>query len=210
MQTLTEQALMPLLNVVTFTLFPGPLSLRRADPSLGLAHGACILASRETYLAVRGHASVRGELFEDQRLAERWRRRGARGLALEGRTVVAVRMYGSLTEIRAGFRKNFYPAFRHTASFWLFLGFHAALATPFFLLPWTRSWPVLASAAMVVTMRGLLAVRFRHPWWTAFVHPVAACVLLGIGLSSWWRCRTGRGVDWKGRLYRSRRPGEVA
>ena len=53
-----ERVLMPLLDFVVFTLYPAPLSLVRSDASLGLAHGACILAHRATYDLVGGHNSV--------------------------------------------------------------------------------------------------------------------------------------------------------
>jgi hypothetical protein len=53
----------------------------------------------------------------------------------------------------------------------------------------------------------MLTARFRHPWWTVLMHPVAEAVLLGIGVASWWRCRSGRGVEWKGRRYLDRDAG---
>jgi hypothetical protein len=68
-----EKTLMPLLNFVVFTLYPAPLALRRPDASLGLAHGACLLAHRATYALVGGHGAVRDQLFEDVRLAQLWR-----------------------------------------------------------------------------------------------------------------------------------------
>ena len=102
-----ERALMPMLNVVTFSLFPAPLSFLRDDPSLGLVHGACILANREAYVHVGGHSAVKGEIFEDQRLARLWRERGERGFCLDGRTAVSVRMYRSPGDIWRGFQKNF-------------------------------------------------------------------------------------------------------
>ena len=71
-----EQTLLPMLNFLVFTLYPAPLSLRRDDPSLGLAHGACLLVCRDTYFAVGGHAAVHDAITEDIRLAQLWRERG--------------------------------------------------------------------------------------------------------------------------------------
>jgi glycosyltransferase involved in cell wall biosynthesis len=181
-----EGALMPMLNFVVFTLYPAPLALRRNDPSLGLAHGSCLLARRDAYEAVGGHGVVRGELFEDVRLAQAWRGHGQRGLCLDGRRVVAVRMYRSLPEIWAGFRKNFYPAFRTARAFWAFVALHLLV----FLLPF-------ALAARVA-----LALRFGHAWWSAALHPLGEALLVALGLASWLRCKSGRGVEWKGRRYR--------
>jgi len=63
--------------------------------------------------------------------------------------------------------------------------------------PWT------AAAATVLAVRLVIAWRFRHPVLPALLHPIAEVVLLSLGVASWWRCATGRGVDWKGRQYRA-------
>ncbi|HXG66232.1 MAG TPA: glycosyltransferase, partial [Blastocatellia bacterium] len=117
LQSFWEKALMPLLNFVTFTLFPAPLSLVRDDASLGLVHGACILVDRKAYDAIGGHTAVRDQIFEDQRLAHLWRARGHRGICLDGQGIVSARMYHSFGEIWGGFQKNFYPAFRREVNF---------------------------------------------------------------------------------------------
>ncbi len=201
-----EGALMPLLNFVVFTLYPAPLALRRADASLGLAHGSCVLARRDDYELVGGHTIVRGELFEDVRLAQAWRAAGRPSLCLDGRAVVTVRMYSSLAEIWRGFQKNFFPAFRSARSFRAFMALHLfVFLAPFALLPLavkTNGGVFLsAAAACVLATRFALVLRFRQPLWSPLVHPLGEAVLLALGVSSWLRCRTGRGVEWKGRSY---------
>ena len=204
-----ERALMPLLNFVVFTLYPAPLAQKRDDASLGLAHGSFILARRDAYERLGGHELVRGEIFEDTRLAQAWRERGERSLCLDGRGVLSVRMYRSLPEIWRGFQKNFFPAFRRERSFWAFVALHfAVFLLPFLLAP--ALWPneaarpfVALSVVAVVLTRLALALRFRQPLWSVLLHPVGECVLLALGVSSWWRCRRGRGVEWKGRRYRA-------
>lgn len=204
-----EGTLMPLLNFVVFTLYPAPLAMRRTlDPSLGLAHGSCLLVRRDAYTEVGGHALVRDQLFEDVRLAQTWRERGQESLCLDGQGVVRVRMYRSLAEIWQGFQKNFFPAFRRERSFWAFVALHTvvfllpfALALLAFSTPWAR--PFAASALCVLVARAALAWRFGHPWWSVALHPLGQTVLVALGLASWMRCRTGRGVVWKGRRYRT-------
>lgn len=206
-----EGALMPLLNFVVFTLYPAPLALRRRlDPSLGLAHGSCLLARRDAYIEVGGHNAVHDQIFEDVRLAQTWRERGQASLCLDGQSVVSVRMYRSLAEIWRGFQKNFFPAFRRERSFWAFIALHSLVfLAPFAIAPFAlaSSWARLfaASAVCVVAMRATLAWRFRHPWWSVALHPLGEAMLVALGLASWLRCRTGRGVEWKGRRYRARR-----
>ncbi len=197
-----ERALMPMLNFVVFATFPSPLSLLLDRPSLGLAHGACMMFERASYEMIGGHSAVRDQIFEDTRLAQLWRERGKRGLCLDGQDVLRVRMYGSFAEIWLGFQKNFFPAFKHEISFWLFIAFHSI----FFLAPF--AWMIVApglkialAAVTVILIRAVLAWRFRQPLWAALAHPMTEAILLALGLSSWWRCKSGRGVGWKGREY---------
>ncbi len=210
-----EGALMPLLNLVVFTLYPAPLALRRRrDPSLGLAHGACILAHRLTYLAVGGHSLVRDEIFEDVQLAHRWRERGEFSLCLDGQDVLSVRMYQTFAEIWSGFQKNFFPAFRRESNFWLFIALHLSVfLMPFLLAPFTSMFRgarlVWLALACVLAMRLTLALRFKHPLWSILLQPISEIILIVLGLYSGWRCKTGRGVAWKGRRYREREEAEI-
>lgn len=202
-----EKMLMPMLNFVVFTLFPAQLSLVRKDASLGLAHGACLLVRREEYYKIGGHSIVRDQIFEDTRLAQIWRERGEHSLCLDGQHTVQVRMYNSFGEIWSGFQKNFYPAFRRKINFWLFLLFHFILFVfPFIALTVAifnsqKIWPIFLAAASAIMMRLMMAIRFHHPLWSILLHPQAEILLIFLGLSSWWRCRSGKGVEWKGRNY---------
>lgn len=209
MQSFWERALMPMLNFAVLTLFPAPLALRRRDASLGLAHGACLLVERRAYERIGGHAVVRGELFEDTRLAREWRRAGEQGICLDGQDVVRVRMYRTRQDIRRGFTKNFRPAFRRERSFWLFWCYHALV----FGLPWVLA-PAFAwfwlPVVSVVAMRLLLALRFRQPIWSAFLHPLGQAALLAVGLASRRAWLRGDGVEWKGRIYRHGNGGRVS
>ncbi len=190
-----ERLLMPMLNFVVFSVFPGPLSPWRGDVSLGLAHGACMLMERDAYARVGGHAAVRDEIFEDTRMAQLWRRRGERGLCLDGSSVVRVRMYAGLEEIWHGFTKNFYLAFRHPVNFWIFLLLHFSV----FLLPFLGwNW---RAAAVVLATRAVLALRFGQGWWSVIAHPFAEAFVLALALGSWRAARTPGGIAWKGRQY---------
>jgi glycosyltransferase involved in cell wall biosynthesis len=201
-----ERVLMPMVNFTVFSIYPAPLALIRQEQSLGLAHGACILVHRATYLKLGGHEAVKNAIFEDTELARVWRRGGERGLCLDGFEIVRVRMYDSFNGIWGGFRKNFYPAFRHSTSFWLFMLFHFCLFfMPFIaILFGASSYAFLAAAALVGFDRVVMAVRFNHPIWSVLFHPLAEGMMLALGMHSWWSCVTRRGVDWKGRTYHPR------
>jgi len=200
-----ERALMPTLNFVVFATFCAPLSLLARlmpYPSLGIAHGACLIFERESYDRLGGHSAVRDQIFEDTRLAQLWRARGERGLCLDGQDVVRARMYTSFGEIWQGFQKNFFLAFKHELSFWLYLVFRLVfLLFPFALLILAPSVLVILAAAAILVARVLLALRFGHPLWSVLLHPLSEVILLALALSSWRRCKGGRGVTWKGREY---------
>lgn len=202
MRSFWERALMPLLNFVVFSIYPSPLSFYLPHASLGLAHGACILARRDVYRRLGGHVLVRNEMFEDTRLAQVWRELGERGLCLDGAELVTVRMYQNFSEIWRGFQKNFYPAFRHKRNYWSFLALHFfVFLLPFFLLPFDVDlWP---AAVVILCIRLVLALRFHHPLWSVLLQPFAETLLIALGLISFWRVIKGRGVTWKGRAYRT-------
>ena len=190
--TFWEAVLMPMLNWVVFSIFPGPLSLVRGDRSLALAHGACILVRRDVYERLGGHGSVRREIFEDTRLAQLWREHGERSLCLDGQTVVKVRMYSGLHEIWRGFQKNFFLAFRQQHNFWIFLALHfTVFLLPFLLGDWRACCAVLLA-------RALLLIRFRQALWSVIFHPFSELFLIALGISAW---RKRARVEWKGRQY---------
>ncbi len=202
-----EKTLMPMLNFAVFTLFPACVAEWDNRPSLGIAHGACILVRRLQYERLGGHRCVKQEIFEDTALARAWRKHGEQSLCLDGQNVAHVRMYKSFGEIWFGFQKNFYPAFRQEVNFWLFLCFHTwCFLLPFVLLILPRTAFVnlstsIAASVLVFTMRLVMAFRFHYPLWSCLLHPFTQTLFLALGVSSWWKCHYGSGVVWKGRKY---------
>jgi len=205
--SLWEKLLMPMLNFSVFTMFPAKVAEHDFRPSLGLAHGACLLMKRDVYGKIGGHEAVRNEIFEDTALARVWRKAGERGICLDGQDIASVRMYRSFQEIWYGFQKNFFPSFKHPVNFWVFLFFHGwCFLSPFVFAPLATllaapSWTLWASVMCVFIMRGAMAFRFRYPLWSCLLHPVAEILLLALGVSSWYRCFSGKGIVWKGRVY---------
>jgi chlorobactene glucosyltransferase len=207
LESFGEKVLMPMLNFLVYTIYPAPLAEKYSMPSLGIAHGACILVRKDAYERGGGHAAVRSEIFEDTQLARRWRTAGERSLCLDGQDYVSVRMYGSVRSIWEGFRKNFYPGFCRESSFWALLFLHAAVfMAPFPLavaeLCMIRTpgvWSLMAG--LVLLMRVMLTVRFRYQLWPVILHPLAEVFLCMLALSSRRGFRSGSGVRWKDRVY---------
>ena len=202
-----ECVFMPMLNFAVYSIFPTPMQEKNPLPSFGLAHGACLFIHGNTYRTIGGHASVKDELFEDTMLARTWRIKGQKGICLDGRNIVSVRMYQTLREIIRGFSKIAYPAFERELSFWLFMGFHFIfLLLPLLLLPFCHSLglpliPLAVAAGAVPAARLIQCIQFGFPAWSVLFHPVAEAGLIGLGLYARHKCRHSTGVSWKGRVY---------
>jgi hypothetical protein len=147
----------------------------------GFASGQCFLVRRDHYEAVGGHGNpaVRGSVVDDRDLALTL---GGHDARLAPKLMTA-RMYSGWAAIRAGLTKNSAALhrrpLRHLA--WLLLPVASR-----------RPW-----AAVVVSAGGRL-VAGQNPLY-GLLCPVARMVLAGLAVESWYRARTGRTVQWKGR-----------
>jgi chlorobactene glucosyltransferase len=120
-------------------------------------------------------------------------------------------MYRGARHVIAGFSKNLYEGLggRPTTLAFvlaLYLGCfvlpYAALFSSALLAPSPNPYalPALLGVAANVTLRALLAVRFRQPLEGILLHPLAVLALVGIALNSArWNLR--RRIEWSGRSY---------
>jgi len=181
-----------------------------------IANGQCILIARDAYDALGGHASVRDRVAEDLALAQRAFVAGRRVSLVLGHDQLATRMYTSLGELVAGWRKNMYAGGREAMPF----GGLGQLVFPLLLLiP-----PLMSLAPLVVLVLGafglvppglVLAAAIATAAvlvWSLVVYtsmgvprytlayPLGAAVLLWIVVQAVAR---GQRVSWKGRAYLS-------
>lgn len=204
-----ERLLVPLLDVVLLGFLPFALAERRPDPSLAAANGQCLVFRADAYRQAGGHAAVRADVVEDVALARAMKRAGGRVVLTDAGELASVRMYGSLAEAWAGFRKNLYPAFGgRPGPFLVGLGLFAALHAlplPGALAAFALGYPVLgaalaAQALMAWALRGLLVARLGHPVLGAVAHPVGSLLVVALALAS-WRAAAAGNLTWKGRAY---------
>ncbi len=217
-----ERTVMPLV----FTALSVGFSPRKVnDPHHpdAIANGQFILIRREVYDAVGGHATLKGSIVEDKELAVLVKRSGYRLVVANGRQVAQTRMYTSLPEMWEGWTKNIYlglkdqPGLLWLGVFGVFLAVTAALFLPAWpLLGWLWFWQtggwmgllVLVEALLVWTVLlywRLLAARDMHiPAWYALTTPIGAAVFAAMMFTSAWKVLSGRGVNWKGRVYQNR------
>ena len=99
--------------------FPNPGNPRPPERwRNAIANGQFILFDRGAYDEIGGHEAVRGEVVEDQRLAQILCRSGKRLVVRDGETVFATRMYRSLGELIDGWSKNMSLAARQAVPRW--------------------------------------------------------------------------------------------
>ena len=216
LESFWERAVMPHFLLLFLLRFPDPARVNRSPRSRDkVALGGWMVVRRDAYETVGGHSSVRGEVSEDLRLAQRFHQAGHPPLLAVADQYMSVRMYQSLGEIMEGWSKNLAISSRQTVSG------SAGWLVPWLLLLWlvgmwmvppaalllgatgvwagaSVPWAVLASAGLA-SLGWVVCRRLRIPLLYAILLPVGAAVAAGIVLRSIVR---GERVRWKGREYR--------
>jgi hypothetical protein len=209
-RSLGEALVVPLIHLVLLAYLPMWLIRRVPRPSLAAGCGQFVLAERAAYLAVDGHRAIRSTLHDGLMLARRMKAAGLPIGLLDGTDLAACRMYAGFPATWRGFARNAYEALGSPAALAVMVTLHATLfVAPFVGLPIaaithgvspaTALWGT--AAAVVVSIRAVLARRFRMPMWTALATPVAALLMIGIQLNSYVNARLGRQVTWRSRTY---------
>jgi chlorobactene glucosyltransferase len=180
-----------------------------------IANGQCIFVSRAAYDAIGGHASVRTSVAEDLMLAQKFFATRKRVILMLGVDQLSTRMYESLREIIAGWRKNVFAGGLDSVPF----GHIGRTLFPLVLLlpPLMELLPVLtltfglfAPVTPAIMLWAAICVAATLAWWLVvyvtvdenpmytLIYPLGAIVLLYIFVSAVIR---GRRVSWKGRTY---------
>lgn len=185
---------------------------------IALANGQCILIRRAVYMSTGGHAAVHGSVLEDVDLARLVKSRGYRLRIVGAPDLLRVRMYTSLSEIAEGLRKNAWAGYDAGGlrSIWggirqillavipsllLLSGLRRTLTHQqggTRLLGWALGLTILTSAYWGYIIR---RVHRLHPLW-AFTYPFGTLGYFMLAARAWLSLRRGRGVTWKGRIYR--------
>lgn len=180
-----------------------------------IANGQCIFVRRDAYLSVGGHGAVREHVAEDVALAQHLFASGKRTALVLGHAELTTRMYTSLGEIMAGWRKNVFAGGREAMPF----GRAGQVIFPALLLlvPLITLIPLLVVGAATtvgaapwlllaaaIALGAQLATWALIYWWMdapvryALVFPLGAAIFAVIALQAIAR---GSHVEWKGRAY---------
>lgn len=187
----------------------------RMKPALarrtGAANGQFMFFTREAYDRIGGHEAVRDQVVEDVTLGREVAARIGEGMRLfncDALGFSTVRMYRSFGEVWEGFTKNVRAAFAGDGiGFWGLGGLlWVCLFAPFiaiFTAPADLRTMIAIELGLIYAIRLLLSGRFRTSLIGALLHPLGVFLTMLIGLNS-WRRSIGRGVIWKGRIYKPR------
>ena len=186
---------------------------RRAEDKI--ANGQCIFVRRSAYESIGGHGAVHDRVAEDVALAQHMFAAGKRTELILGDDDLTTRMYTSLAEIMAGWRKNVFAGGREAMP-WGRMGqliFPALLLiTPVLTVlppialtaalliggpPWLLLGAIIAVVAELATWAAVYRW-MRAPAGYALLFPLGAVVFAVIALQAIAR---GSRVEWKGRAY---------
>jgi chlorobactene glucosyltransferase len=218
--TFWERVVMPLvMTALSVGFSPRKVNdLKRKD---AIANGQFILIKRSVYDAIGGHASVKDQIVEDKALSEQVKWNGYRLIVADGMKVARTRMYTSLPEMWEGWTKNIYLGLRdQPALLWLgVFGAFLALVAALFLPLWPLlgylwflnggGWMAIAVVAQslllwlfLAYMRAKVAGKMEISSCYAWTTPLGAAVFAAMMFTSAWKVISGKGVTWKGRVYK--------
>lgn len=218
--TFWERVVQPQILAVIAARYGGTEVVNRAKhPHDKIANGQFILVPTATYRTLGGHSIVRAHVAEDLKLAQMYFAAGRTTTLILGWDYVTTRMYTSLHEVIAGWRKNVFAGGREGVPFGA-VGqaiFPLALLTP----PILQLIPIvvglaalLGFASTTVLYWSLTAIALTLAWWCtsykimrvplryALAYPLGAAITAYTFASAIAR---GQNVTWKGREYRSDR-----
>ncbi len=200
--TFAEKLVVPVIDMFVYAGLPLWLTYFSRFPSLAAASGLWIAFTREAYRQVGGHQAVSNQIVEDVELSRLAKKRGIKILTLAGTRLVRCRMYHSFSEVWSGFSKNLFGLVRYkTVPFFILtLVLFTICVLPYITVCSASLRPLsLAAISMNTVIRAVLALKYRHPFFTSVVlHPLGILTTLLIGINSFCQFKRGR-LQWKGR-----------
>jgi chlorobactene glucosyltransferase len=221
--TLGEHLVIPVVHMLFFSHLPSDLVMHHPSVKASAANGQFMCFTRQAYMSIGGHRSVRTAMVEDVSLARVMKSARLKIGLLDGIDYVSCRMYTSAREVTDGFSKNFFAGTNYNVPVMiaLLLFFFCVYVMPYILLGiglwmWETNIALLQSSpSLVLSMlslpltqillamfiRGTISLRFRMPMWHAVVMPISALWVVYIGLRSMQWAFSSTGTQWKGRSY---------
>lgn len=199
-----ERLLLPMIQVLLLGYLPMPAARAFRVAALGAGCGQLFIARRDAYLRAGGHGAIRASLHDGITLPRAFRRTGAMTGLFDASRFAACRMYADARQVWQGLGKNATEGMATPAG----LPVWTVLLAGGHLLPWALllaapgARPVAAAAALCsLSLRALVAWRFRQPWSDVWTQPLSVLATLAVQWSALVRAARGRPSVWRGRAY---------
>jgi hypothetical protein len=214
-----ERLVLPAFMSLLYGLYPLD-QVGEPSSTIAFTNGQCLLIRRAVYNALGGHGAVRDSILEDTHLGQRAKAAGVRMAAAAAPELVAVRMYTGWGSLAEGLIKNAVAGFQSGGARSAMVGMRQALIAflPLALLLAGLLWDaggggapfgvaLLAhGAALGVVTLGSYAWlawrRYRLGIGWGLLYPLGLALYFGMAGIGFFRLVSGRGVSWKGRVFR--------
>lgn len=168
---------------------------------MGLA-GQFLTVKRTHYQLVGGHESVRGNILENFRLAEKFQAAGIPLTSITGKGILSFRMYpDGARDLMHGWTKGFAAGAGGTATKTLFLviAWMTGLMIAPLMLTMTNDQPLWVTACLLCSLQMVCIGRLlgSFGWTMLLIYPFP--LLFFFGTFAWSALRSGKKVTWKGR-----------
>lgn len=213
--TLTEQMVVPLLDLAYLSWLPLPLVWLTRTPTIRVSSGQLIAVKREVLERAGGWDVAAHAVADDAVLARRIKEVGGRVVYAQGQNMATGRMFEGRVALWHGLSKTFYHRLVRRPVVLLFaLVLYGALFAPYVGL-WQALhghgyllWPSLLGVAANLLIRSATAIRLHQSSNGIILHPFGLIWLFFIALNSFRLSRRGT-LDWRGRRYSLRRRREA-
>lgn len=199
-ETFGEILLVPLIHVLLLGYLPFALMRRSLRPGLGAGCGQVMLADAAAYRAVGGHGAVRRSWHDGLTLPRAFRAQGYMTGVFDGTGIAACRMYEGFAATWRGFSKNAREGLAKPVALpvWTVLLGGGFVAAPL-LAVLAPSPPSTGAVLLLLAARIAVAARFRQPWLSVPLTPLAMAATL---LLQWRALLRGdaRAHIWRGRI----------
>jgi chlorobactene glucosyltransferase len=203
---------LPLMHFLIALHLPTSRIEGSTKPMFMAAHGAFMLYQKRAYVAVGGHEAVqhRNALVEDMTMAKSAKSIGLCVTLVDITPTVACEMYEYPSQIWNGFAKNIYNGVGRSTLilFGIIVLYFTLYLLPVFLLIVffiSNQWLEALLAAWMVTFgivhKAMVDQRFGVKKRWSLYFPLSIACMIAIALRSWLMGITGRGYEWKGRVY---------
>ena len=201
-RTWSEWLLLPLIHLLLLGYLPQLLDRDPRITGFAAGCGQLFIARADAYRTAGGHASIRASMHDGLKLPRAFRRAGFGTALFDATRFAECRMYTCFAEVWAGLGKNATEGMATVRALpvWttLLAGGHVL---PFALALAAPSLPALCACALSLSLRVMLAWRFRQDVRGVLFSPFGVLLMLVLQWNALIRAARGRPATWRGRAY---------